>query len=217
MDHIDQIYYINLDDRMDRNTHIVAQLRRMNIDFTRVTRISALKHDKGYIGCGLSHIVTLEHAKRNNYKNIIVFEDDFEFTVHQKGFDDFLEHLFNTQPDFNMCLLAFNYCSNHDSRTCRQNCEERNPVVDSYLREVHNAQTTSGYIVSSVFYDTLLSTFRESVDQLCKGMPVSKYAIDSHWKRLQGSGKKIFASKVRVGKQTASYSNVENKYVDYCV
>ena len=81
MEKVDQIYYINLEHRTDRKEHIENEIKKIDPNLKKTTRIEAIKHKQGGIGCGMSHIKVLEDAIEKNYHNIIVLEDDFKFTV----------------------------------------------------------------------------------------------------------------------------------------
>jgi hypothetical protein len=71
------IYVINLKHRSDRREEILNELKdttTFNIKF-----FDAVKHQKGWIGCGLSHLSLVKYAQDNNLSYIIVVEDDVKF------------------------------------------------------------------------------------------------------------------------------------------
>ena len=68
------IYVINLKERLDRYKQIKADFEtytNINLIF-----IDAIKHEKGAIGCFLSHKKCISLAKEQNMPYIIVLEDD---------------------------------------------------------------------------------------------------------------------------------------------
>lgn len=71
---IPKIFYINLDERKDRREHMEKLLQ--GYDFERV---SAIKHEDGYIGCAKSHIICLQIARARKLDKVIILEDDFMF------------------------------------------------------------------------------------------------------------------------------------------
>ena len=85
-DYFDKIYCINLDRRTDRWEKCKIQFDKHGIN---VERFSALDGDKleysnkrllpGEIGIIRSNLELVKKAKENNYKNILIFEDDVEF------------------------------------------------------------------------------------------------------------------------------------------
>jgi GR25 family glycosyltransferase involved in LPS biosynthesis len=81
--YFDDIVCINLDFRKDRKEEAQNNFTKLNIPAKFLT---VKKHEKGgRYGCFDSHIKVLKYAQQNNYKNILVFEDDFMPT---KGYDE---------------------------------------------------------------------------------------------------------------------------------
>ena len=74
MEHIDVIFYINLEDRLDRKEHFLNEIRRLCLDEEKVIRIDAVKEKNGALGCTKSHIKTLELFMSNDaWNTCIVF------------------------------------------------------------------------------------------------------------------------------------------------
>jgi GR25 family glycosyltransferase involved in LPS biosynthesis len=89
------------------------------------------------IGCGLSHLFIWQDAIKKNYKNILVLEDDVQFT------DDFNEYLYNVMEelpkDYDILYLGYS-----DS-IC-------NPPKNSYLNYIYKPNfpvLLHAYIVSN--------------------------------------------------------------------
>ena len=99
MNNIDKIYIINLKERTDRWQNCLQQLNKYNItNFTRfdaikpaLNKINPIQYSKnnlkinkkyiiGALGCKISHLNIIIHAKQNNYKQILILEDDFLLT-----------------------------------------------------------------------------------------------------------------------------------------
>ena len=94
----DKVYYINLDKDVDRDQHILDQFKQYNItNYQRVPGVVVNtipdislyrnfihreeKYIKGQLGCRAAHLNIIKDAKANNYKNILIFEDDIKFTI----------------------------------------------------------------------------------------------------------------------------------------
>lgn len=199
MDKIDKIYYINLERRFDRKEHIENEFEKMKISSDKICRFNAIEHEQGCIGCGLSHIGVLDDAIKNDYQNIIIFEDDFEFLISSDHFSTILVRLF--EREFNACLLSYNV-----------------PIVrrlDNDFSEIITAQTASGYVVNKNLMKELRDIFQQGVNLLSQHGRKYGYHIDVIWHKLQGVNKKFLMSNVRVGKQMASYSDIEEQFVDH--
>ena len=88
---VDKIVYINLAQRKDRDQHIRAQLKQVGIPDNKIVRFDAIKHDRGQIGCTLSHIAVLKMAIREGWSNMLVLEDDALWSSFESGYKIFLE------------------------------------------------------------------------------------------------------------------------------
>lgn len=66
---------INLEERVDRWTKISDQFRSLGIE---IERFNAVRHDIGWIGCGLSHQECVRNAINEPW--LLVLEDDCEIT-----------------------------------------------------------------------------------------------------------------------------------------
>ena len=84
---IDHIFYINLEERVDRKNLIEIELNKFDLKYER---FPAIKDEMGIYGCGLSHLSVLKLAKERGYKNVLIFEDDFTFLVSKEEFETFL-------------------------------------------------------------------------------------------------------------------------------
>ena len=74
---IKNVFYINLDHRLDRKNHIETQLK--NVGFSHFDRFNAIKLANGRIGCSMSHLRCLVLAKERNYEHVLICEDDTTF------------------------------------------------------------------------------------------------------------------------------------------
>lgn len=106
MDRVDHIIYINLDHRADRRAEFEAQLARLNIPSEKVTRFSAIKHSYSPAGCNLSHASVLRLAHQNGYKNVLIFEDDFNFIDDLDYVNTSITEFFEKVSHFDGCLLV---------------------------------------------------------------------------------------------------------------
>ena len=188
-------FYINLDHRTDRRQEFEGEIERMGLS---CERFSAIKHSSGTIGCGYSHLAILKEARARGYESVLIFEDDFQFLVEKDTFWSIIDAIKDVQYDVIMISYALIGSSPHSE----------------HLLKVRDAQTTSGYIVHSRMYDTLIDLNEYAVKELIKTGKHWIYAVDQIWKRLQPTSE-WFATKIRIGKQRASYSDVANKFMDY--
>ena len=194
--------YINLENRKDRKNHIENGLKKVGfINFSRCNAI--LDINKGYIGCYKSHLECLKLARENNYSNVIIFEDDFEFTIDKYEFNYLLNYILNI--DYDVFMLSYNTLPSYITET-------QYPI----LRKIKNTQTASGYIVNRKYYDKLISNYQEALTLLEKTDNYSSYANDQYWKSLQETDNWLCYKK-RVGIQFQSFSDIAKTTVNYRV
>lgn len=200
MNHFDVIYYINLDERPDRKEHFLQQCQKYDVDMTKVKRVSAIKHEIPYLGCSKSHLKCLQDFEENDYKNCVIFEDDFIFKESKEITKFMLDRFFDNYIVWDVVMLsAFD----------RQ-------VEPSYLPGLHKAievQTASGYAINRHFLPMIKNNFEEGI-RLLEEHDDGQYCVDQYWKRLQPHYNwYVFSPKL--GYQRDDYSNIENKVVSY--
>lgn len=193
---IDHAWYINLTHRTDRKEQIEAELNKMGIE---AERFPAFYDSFGALGCSMSHLAVWQLSKQRGYKRILVFEDDFMFRI--------LPHQFRAEMvaletiTFDVCMLSYNVL--HSSPTCYP-----------FVCRVHDAQTTSGYILTIEYVDTLSKVVRASLDPLQRTQNKTLYALDMVMKPLQKSDN-WYLTTTRIGTQRSGFSDIEQAYVDY--
>lgn len=152
MDNIN-ILYINLAHRTERNLHIQNELKRMNL--LNFQRFEAIQNKEcGHIGCGLSHINCLEIAKKNNWEQVLILEDDFTFIKDKKYIFENYDRIKNTNWD--VLMLAGNL----------NKSKHKYEKIDNVFSIAKETATTSGYIVKKSFYDALINNFKEAVEKM---------------------------------------------------
>jgi hypothetical protein len=208
---INNILFINLDYRTDRLEKIQHQMSLLcdHYPFT-VERFSAIKTNPGIIGCGNSHLNCIKIAKENKYPYVWIIEDDFIFT---ESFDSIIETLkriddliMSKKEKFDVIFLAYNLIYG-----------EPYFGVD-FLIKTTDCQTASSYIVCSDYYDTMINNLEEGLELLkqSNGIMHHLYANDQYWKSLQKKDNWVCVNP-RFGKQSASYSDNSECFMDYNV
>ena len=103
---IKNIFYINLEHRIDRKEHVEKEL--LNIGLKEVQRFNAIKMENGAIGCSMSHLRILQDAQKNNLDHILIVEDDISF-LDPELFKNQLNKFFETHKNnWDVVLLAGN-------------------------------------------------------------------------------------------------------------
>ena len=200
--------YINLDSRKDRREIFEKQMEDLHslypddYSFYPVSRFSAIKHEHGAIGCSMSHLECLRLAQKNGWEHVLIFEDDAmyihpEVLVHQV--DSFLARFHDR---WDVLLLSGNNFPPFkiESPTCFR---------------VANCQVATCYLVSSRYYDTLITNFEQGLVGLMAN-PENKpeYACDMYWKRLQREHRWYLITPISII-QRPGYSDIEKMEVNY--
>ena len=184
--YINKIIYINLDAKIDKKEEIETELNNFNIEYEKVNAF--IRPDYNIIDCTKSHLEIIKMAKQNNYKNILILEDNFTFIVSKEKFEEQIELLFKSNVNFDICMLSYNLIKykTNDEHT--------------FLHNVLEAQSTSGYIVNENMYDILIELYTWALPLLNSTRYHWISSLDQIWKLLQPI-KKWYCFSERLGKQ----------------
>jgi len=201
--HIDKIFYINLDKREDRKLEIEAELSGFDL-LDNAERIPGIfTPGQGILGCTMSHLHAIKLAKERGYSNVLILEDDFQFTISKSEFEDQMRLFFDEGLglSFDVCMISYNI-------------QRSEPSSYPFLTRVLEAQTASGYIVSACFYDKLIELYEWAIPLLSQTKEHWHYANDQCWKRLQPDSR-WYCFTMRCGRQRAGYSDNSDQFEDH--
>lgn len=129
---MNEIYVINLEERTDR----WDQMKQLYSEFDLI-RVDAVKHEKGAVGCFLSHKKCIQIAKEKELSSIIVIEDDC------RPLDDFVNRLRNIK-NFLDTYSEWDMLIGGGFHICPFNIKEK--ITDDLYR------TNGGYCMHFVIY-----------------------------------------------------------------
>jgi GR25 family glycosyltransferase involved in LPS biosynthesis len=183
--YVDNVYLINMDKDTERLEKVTKECKKFNINFERFCGVDPLKISKkelnkyvsktcqnicpnGIIGCGISHMKIYEDALKNNYKNILVLEDDVYFddelyeelnkamTELPEDYDILYLGCFgicDKEQVYNMDLnLLFHLYTNFLSKfksTCKNECEKKLNNKYKYIHIPEFPLSAHGLIISN--------------------------------------------------------------------
>ena len=195
---IKHVLYINLESRKDRKIHVEKELNKIGVESTR---FNAIRLSNGALGCSLSHVKCLEIAKKNNWDHLLIVEDDIKF-LNPTLFKEQLNTFLSNHASWDVVLFAGNNMPPYH-------------VIDNSCVQVNRCQTTTGYLVKSHYYDTLIGNIKEGIHKLMKEPGNHKlYAIDKYWFNLQEKHKWYLITPLTVTQQEG-YSDIEKKVTNY--
>jgi glycosyl transferase family 25 len=192
MEYVHKVIYINLEHRKDRKAEIEREFAFLPKD--KLIRFNAFKHEKGAIGCTMSHIGALELAIKNKFKNVLIVEDDMKWRGFKQG-NEILKKLMVKKYD---AIVLGGHGVNYDPPTYK--------LKDCYAR--------TAYLVSNHYFGVLLRNFKEALAGLQKTNDRSIYSGDRYWNRIQNRDNWFIVMPAMVI-QRPSYSDIEKKFADY--
>lgn len=196
---LENTLYINLEERKDRLEHLIIELNKLNI--SNPIRIDAIKLPIGSIGCTLSHIKALEYALKTNMKQVFICEDDITF-LNPELLVENLDKFNKKVEDWDVIIIGGNNCPPYK-------------IIENFYCRIYNCQTTTGYIVNSHYYATLINNFKTGLTHLMREPNKHNYyAIDIYWKQLQRIHKWYMIIPPSVI-QYENYSDIEKRFVNY--
>ncbi len=157
-------------------------------------------------GCLNSHIYCIEYAKKNKFKNILIFEDDVSFI----NLDFFKNKKINIPSNFDMLYLGYNILKGHK--------------YSENLIKLECGLTTHAYIIQEHMYDEVLNKINENWNEKKYDLTENEKsylqnkikAIDIFYaKEIQDKYKNSYGIYPILATQAPGFSSIENKELDY--
>jgi len=190
--------YINLESRPDRQRHVENQLKLLGVP---AQRFNAIKLANGALGCSMSHLKCLQIAKEQAWDHVLICEDDITF-MNPALFMRQLNNFLSEKDKWDVVLIAGNNMPPYR-------------VVEDYCVQVTRCQTTTGYLVKSHYYDTLIDNIKTGINMLVRNPDLHKvYAIDKFWFLLQDKDLWFLITPLSVV-QREDYSDIEKRRTNY--
>ena len=168
---MNQHFYINLENRPERNGLTISELRKLGIK--KPNRFNAITHEIPLVGCAMSHIGCIEKAKELNWDYVIIFEDDIKIESKKKCIEKFNKYI---KTDFDVLYLGiWNYLPPQK--------------INEDLGKVVRGSCLHAYIVKSHYYDTLINHLKESIELKIKEPKNMNYNNDEYIHTLQKKDK----------------------------
>ena len=142
-EYFDKIYCINLDERTDRWEQ--AQKEFIKLGIVDVERFSAVRHEKGAIGCRESHLKIIKKVKELGLRNVLIFEDDVLV----------LEEAINSVEKSLDELNTLEWDLFYFGATIDPNVGRLTKISDNLVK-TNFAYTTHAYAVNGVIFDLIL-------------------------------------------------------------
>jgi len=195
-DYFEEIYCINLDERIDRWSHAQKEFEKAGIK-DRVQRFSAIRNKDGRVGIIKSNLEIVKMAKKKGLKNVLVFEDDVKFIVEnpQEVLAASLEQIGNL--DWTLFYLG-------------ANTHEKLIKIKPNLILLKNAFAVHSMAYSEKVYDTFIRKY-EGIERITKHSDILDVYIAQYFQT------KYICLMVNpmMTTQINSYSDIEKRVVNY--
>jgi GR25 family glycosyltransferase involved in LPS biosynthesis len=149
----------------------------------------------------MSHLKCVETAKKNGWSHVLIVEDDITF-LNPELFVKQTNYFLTNHILWDVLLIAGNNMPPYSQ-------------IDNSCVKVTQCQTTTGYLVKSHYFDTLIHNFKEGINLLLNNQNQHvKYAIDKYWFRLQKRDLWYLIIPLTVI-QREDYSDIEKRPTNY--
>lgn len=205
MDNIDKVFYINLRHRSDRRTQIEEELATKFL-FNKAERYEATLHESPILGCTMSHISLWRNMIHNNWKTMMIIEDDAMLQTTRENIDRYINAFLN---DSNAAVLSI-------SNSCGEHIH-----YNELFERAFNSQTSSCYVVKLESVKELIKyyfrnpedifTLKEDDPDLDKKVEW----IDVAWLEYQKVHNFLIPKEQKIVIQRQSYSDIQRKVTFY--
>ena len=195
---MNQHFYINLENRPERNGQCITELRKLGIK--KPNRFNAIKHNIPLVGCALSHIACLEKAIELGWDYVIIFEDDIKIENKKKCLEKFNKYIKEDFWDV-LYLGCWNYVTPKK--------------INDDLAKVVKAACNHAYIVKKHYYDTFLQNLKDGIELKLKDPNNGNYNIDEYHEILQQKDNWYCITPIYIS-QRDGWSDNFNEVRNYC-
>ena len=151
-----------------------------DIPANKIYKISGVPIPKnGHKGCVQSHLLALNLIKMNNWKRILILEDDAELNVNINDFNNQLNQInkYIDNNNWDVVMLA------------TANATKTNINGEKNIVKLTNATTSSAYIINRNYVDKLVPLFNYAnnmmVSEEWSEGSHERYALDQIWRDMQ--------------------------------
>ena len=199
-DKIDQVWIINDESRKDRLHDTLKELKKAGIPLNKVKiqpaqscNSTGNKYTNGLIGCFRSHLRIFEQLISTDFKNVLIFEDDFTFSDPIEETHKQIETFFERDYDYDVLLF---------STSSMGTIEHRDDLISISKQP---CTTTAGYMISQNGLDKVFPLWLEGINGLLQTCDFNRFACDRYWNKIQKDEKMMVFNR-KIGYQKPSYS-----------
>lgn len=200
LEYFDKIYCVNLERRVDRWEKVKLEFDRFNLKPERYLAVDGINYDwskvnvnptllKGELGLVETHINIIQDAKLNDYRRILIFEDDVIFSEEFRNVENYLEKV---PHDWDMLYLSGNH----------RNGKPPKKINDKVL-DLNHTLTTHCIAINQSIYDDILNL-----------ITVRDKQIDVYYSEIQKKFN-VYGFYPNIIFQDYGFSDIQDKNVNY--
>ncbi len=190
------LYVINLEHRDDRRNQIKEDLKNTNL--FNINFFKAVKHNQGWMGCGLSHSYLINYAMENNLPYIIVAEDDFLLKISEEKVKVALDLLTSNLDKWEIFNGSPTFFEKDDAKE-KVNFYKTDSILDELFVKGDWGQSASFMIYNASAYKKLLRFTFSAKNYINDQYNARKFI-------------QIFYKPENFSIQKSSYSNLSNSF-----
>lgn len=195
------LYFINLDERVDRLKYVTEHLKEMQYPENKIYRVSAVRNkENGHKGCLESHVKILKMILESDDEYALVIEDDIMFI---KGNKETFECIENYIKNYNWNVLLLDCGGIKECGRITDGKKKRGWSNENYKS---GCSLTTGYIIKREYIPVLLSVWEPLIG--IENWKDSIHSCDQSWKVLQDEMWIVIAP--RLATQHTTFSDTEN-------
>ena len=164
---LDAIIYININkNNIDNSYLIIKELEKLNTNKNKIHKANCVSNLKNEVDASFqSHIVALKMVKDNNWKKVLILEDDIELDVAPEEFNNILNKAFDNldKNTINWDVLMLSSTNKHINTKTDPiiiegvtNTESEEPLQ---IQKLKSATSYSAYIVKDTYVDSILKLY----------------------------------------------------------
>lgn len=199
--YFDKTYCINLDRRKDRWEECLLEFNKYNLKnihrFSAIDGNTLTQGKSGFVTPSrlaliLTNIKILENAIKENYRSILILEDDIEFTDEINNISEYFKFLPN---DWDMLYFGGNH---------NQHMKIDPPkIINEKVCKLHHTFSTHCVAINQKAFTVILDRLKKQNN-----------ALDVIYVELQKS-LNVYSFYPLIATQRVSFSDIENKVTDY--
>lgn len=201
MDRIDKFIYINLVRREDRRKHIEEELKEYEIPEEKIICLEAVEHQRGIIGCAMSHLKATEMFRDSGDQVWCFLEDDHYFTKSKKETDGYINQFLDNK-DFDVLLGCTCALKGYD-------------IPGTSFTRATQSSMTSFFIAKRNIIDALIASHKESIRSFGKDGKRKGIHLDHMWYNLMKVFFFVTPYFKPLGAQLEDFSDIRKKKMNY--